>query len=181
VDRDADAEVHLVALPHLVHDRAERLEQVEAGLHAPSGVVLVGDGVTEVGEHAVADEAGDPAVVAPHHAVTGDLVAAEHLPDELRVVGVAEGRGAHDVAEHHGQLAPLTCGRGDLVGALEQRLRLAVAGRQGQRGAREVPHRVPIAALRRTRGVDQQVPDPIVVPPTRHGGQRTRASPLRRW
>src|SRR5215831_1276202 len=82
----------------------EILDDIEPRLHRATRVVLVGLGVAEVDQHAVAEILGDGPVESPDGG--GHLLI---RPDNLtKVFGVepsGEIRGAHEIAEHDGELS----------------------------------------------------------------------------
>ncbi len=79
------------------------MDDVQGGPGGALGVVFIGDGVAEVGEDAVAKEAGDLAAVAGN----GGTAAVPVLLDGGKVVfhveAFAEGGGADEVDEHDGE------------------------------------------------------------------------------
>jgi hypothetical protein len=63
--------------------------------------------VAEIGQHAVAHELGNEAVVGRHHSRAGSLIGEDDLAHVLGIkFGGQPGR-AHKVTEHHGELAAL--------------------------------------------------------------------------
>jgi hypothetical protein len=178
VHRDADPELDAVPLPHLLGDGSQRIEEVQAGLHRPAGVVLVRHGMAEEGEDPVADVAADAPLVAPHRRVAGGLVRPQDLPDELRVALLAQGGGPDHVAEHHGELAALTRPGRRRVGPVEQVLGLGALRQQRQGGAGEVAHGPPVGLVGGGARIGQQVAHPLLVPPFRHA---SRGYAVRRW
>ena len=85
-------------------------------MHGPRGVILVRAGKAEIGEHAVAHEFGDEAVVARDHAGNGVLVGADDPPHVLGIEPRRKRGRADEVGEHHGEL-PALGGVGRLCGA----------------------------------------------------------------
>jgi hypothetical protein len=75
--------------------------------HRPLGVVLMRPRVAEIGQHPVAHEFGDKAVIARDDAGNGVLIGAERLAQFLGVEPSRQRRRADEIAEHHRQLPPL--------------------------------------------------------------------------
>ncbi len=90
----------------------ERLVQrAERGAHRARGVVLVGLRVAEVHEQPVAEVLRDVARVALDHCRRRILIGAHDAAEIFGVEALREIGGAHQVAEHHGELAALGVGR----------------------------------------------------------------------
>ena len=79
---------------------------IEPRPHGAFGVVLVGPGIAEVGENAIAHVAGHETVETIDCRLTGILVSQIHLPQILRVQTPGEFGRADQIAEHHRKLAP---------------------------------------------------------------------------
>ncbi len=75
--------------------------------HRPLGVVLMRPRIAEIGQHPVAHEFGDKAVIARDDAGNGVLIGADLLAQFLGVEPRRQGRRADEIAEHHRQLPPL--------------------------------------------------------------------------
>ena len=87
--------------------RASPLGEFEPRPHGPLGLVLVCPRPAEVGEHAVAHELRDVALVAADHLAADILIASDHLAHVLGIeLGRQRGR-ADQIDEHHRQLPPL--------------------------------------------------------------------------
>ena len=84
-----------------------RLDDGEPGLHGALGVMFVGLGIAEIGEHAVAHVLGDETAVALDQLRAAAMIGAD---DPAHVLGIEPRRQrgrADEVAEHHGELAAL--------------------------------------------------------------------------
>jgi hypothetical protein len=75
--------------------------------HRPLGIVLMRPRIAEIGQHPVAHEFGDKAVVARDDAGNGVLIGADLLAQFLGVEPGRHGGRADEIAEHHRQLPPL--------------------------------------------------------------------------
>ena len=64
VDADAHGDLRIPALAQLRSEPSRSLDDVEAGQHRPLGVVVMGDGIAEVGQHAIAGVLVNVAAVA---------------------------------------------------------------------------------------------------------------------
>jgi hypothetical protein len=69
--------------------------------------LLVRPWISEVDQHAVAHELGDVTFVARDLASDRVLIAADDIPQVLRIQAFGKRRGAYEVDEHHRQLAAL--------------------------------------------------------------------------
>ena len=79
----------------------------EPGPDGALGVVLVRVRIAEIDEHAVAHVLGDEAVVAADRVGDAAVIGADHLAQVLGIEPRRQRRRADQVAEHHGELAPL--------------------------------------------------------------------------
>ena len=113
----------------------------EASPNGALGIVLMGFGVAEIGEHAVAHELGDVALEACDLGRDGVLIGADDLAHLFGIQPRRQLGRADQVAEHHSQLSPLGFGcrrqrpacassRGRFVG---QRRATAAAESRGRR------------------------------------------------
>ncbi len=84
-----------------------RIDDVETGPHRPLGLVLMGARVAEIDEDAVAHVLGDKAVVMPDRGTAPALIRRDDIAQIFGVHPGRECRRSHQVAKHHGQLAPL--------------------------------------------------------------------------
>jgi hypothetical protein len=80
---------------------------VEPGSHGALGVILVGAGIAKIGEHAIAHEPGDVAVVNGNDVGAGGPVGADHLPHVLWIEASGDLGRTYQIAEHHGEMASL--------------------------------------------------------------------------
>jgi hypothetical protein len=71
---------------------------------------LIGIRPAEIRQHAIADEAGDIALLAGHRGSNARLIGREDFPQIFGIESAGQRRRAHDVTEQHGDLPPL--GRG---------------------------------------------------------------------
>ena len=90
---------------------AHRRFYLQPGPHRPLGVVLMRPRIAEIGQHPVAHEFGDKAVIARDDAGNGVLIGADLLAQFLGVEPHRQGRRADEIAEHHRQLPPLGLAR----------------------------------------------------------------------
>ena len=103
--RDADADLEIFIRPRF--ELRDDGRDVEAGPDRTLGVLLMGARKAEIGQHAIAHEFGDEAVIARDRARTGVLIGANDLAHVLRIEpGRQRGR-ADEIAEHDGELATL--------------------------------------------------------------------------
>ena len=105
IDRRADRPA-VVQAGHLGH-------QLQAGAHRPCRVVLVGMGIAEVDQQAIADVLGDVSLVAGDHVGAGPLIGLQDLAQLLRVETLRQRGGAGQIAEHDGELPALRLRRDD--------------------------------------------------------------------
>jgi hypothetical protein len=91
---------------------ADAADDVERGAHGAFGIVLVGDRVAEIGQDAVAQEAGDVAAVARDRLAAELAIDAHQLEQVFRVEPLTEARRADEVHEHDCQWAMLARSRG---------------------------------------------------------------------
>jgi hypothetical protein len=88
---------------------------LQPGTHRPLGIVLMRPRITEIGQHPVAHELSDKAVIARDAAGNGVLIGAELLAQFLGVEPRRQGRRADEIAKHDRQLPPLGHGRTALL------------------------------------------------------------------
>ncbi|MCZ6508704.1 MAG: hypothetical protein O7A04_11750, partial [Acidobacteria bacterium] len=88
------------------------MDQVQAGTYRPLGVVLMGPGIAKISERAIAHKLGDVALEAADGVGAGFLVGADHLAQVFGVEPLGERRRAHQIDEHHRELASLSLGSG---------------------------------------------------------------------
>ena len=87
-----------------------RPDDGEPGAHRPFGGVFAGLRIAEIGEHPVAQILGDVTAQADDFRRAELLVGADDLAKIFRVESLGELGRAHQIAEQHGQLAPLGAG-----------------------------------------------------------------------
>ena len=88
--------------------RFHRVHDLQGGAHAALGIVLVGAGPAEVGHHRIASILRHLSLVARHHFVARFAVGLHQLAQFLGVEALGQRGGTHQIAEHHGELAPLS-------------------------------------------------------------------------
>jgi hypothetical protein len=112
----------------------------ETGAYRPLSVVLVGDWVAEVNQEPITQVLGDVAPEALDDPCRGLLVSADDGTQFLRIEPFRQCRRAHQVAEHHRQLAAFAFGgcRGDGGGGGWRRERFGCGGERSQLGAIEL-------------------------------------------
>jgi len=96
-------------------------EDRQASANRALGVFLLRVRVAEINQHAVAHELGDVAVEAPDGFAHRLLIGADHVAHVLGIEPRREVCRIREIAEHHGQMAPL--------GARQ----LALGGKHGRR------------------------------------------------
>jgi hypothetical protein len=101
---DADPACERMAARHAYgsHCRGDRETSPDRAL----GLILMRLRPAEIGKNAVADELGGLPLEPGHLATDDVLVVPDHLADLFGVEAFRERGGAHEVHEHHGQLAP---------------------------------------------------------------------------
>ena len=107
--RDADPrrERHVAADGEL----GDRFGQLQTGTHGALGIVLVRARKAEVGEHPVAQEAGDVPAPALHDLAAAVAVGAHQRAHVLGIEAAGERGRADEVAEQHRQMAALGAAR----------------------------------------------------------------------
>ena len=107
VDADADLEPEGLLHRKLGPELLDVAGELETSLHGATRLALVGGGIAEVGQHAVAVELGDVSGVPNDDVRDGGVVAAERLAQVLRIQPLRELSRVDEVAEQHGHVAPL--------------------------------------------------------------------------
>jgi hypothetical protein len=107
VDADARRQTYSVLGLERIVQRAKGGEDLAPGTHGAFGVVLVGLRITEVHEQPVAQILGDVPRVAVDRPGRRPLIGAHDAAQVLGVEVLGEIGRAHQVAEHHRELAPL--------------------------------------------------------------------------
>ena len=119
VDAEPHGELHPVLCRQTGIQGGDGLDNAQAGVHGAPGIVFMGRGVAKIDQQPIAEILGDMALVVLDDLGRGLLVGADHGAQVFRVELAGELRGAHQVAEHHGQLSPF-------------RIRSAVCQRRGE-------------------------------------------------
>ncbi len=103
--RDADANLQLGADigPKVGHG----VDQREPCARRLLGIILMRLGIAEIGKHAVPHEAGNDALVAADHLRDAGVISLHDLAQVLGIETRRKRRRAHQIAEHHRQLASL--------------------------------------------------------------------------
>ena len=101
-----DTEPHVQPLRR--GELADRVDHREPGSHRPFGVVLMRLRIAEINQHAVAHILGDKAAKAADGVGDAPVVGADDLAQILGIEAGRERRRADQIAEHDGQLAPLS-------------------------------------------------------------------------
>jgi hypothetical protein len=89
----------------------QRSEDPQPGPHSPLGIIFVGCGIAEVHQQPIPQMLGNVSVIALDHVGAGCLIGAYYLAQLFRIKLLGECGGAHQVTEHHGELATLGLGR----------------------------------------------------------------------
>jgi len=104
-----DAHVHSQVHPALLRQTAialtHRFRHPESGPHRPLGIILMGIGVAEIDEQAIAEILSNMALIALDDLGTRILVGPHHLASAFRVKLVGEPGRVHEVAKQHSELA----------------------------------------------------------------------------
>jgi hypothetical protein len=88
--------------------RSDRFDKRQGAAHSPLGIVFMGLGIAEVGEHAVTHVLGDEATALGDLVVATSMVGADDPPHVLRIMLRGQRCRAHQIAEHHREL-PTFC------------------------------------------------------------------------
>ena len=99
-----DARLQLVAGMGL--RRADHRRDFQSRPHRPPGIVLMGAREAEIGQNAVAHEAGNEAIMVRDEVRAGVLIGAQDPPHILGIEPRRQRRRSREVAQHHGQLPP---------------------------------------------------------------------------
>ena len=130
VDADAGGDFDALLASDGGRHRVERTEELEPREHGLASVVLARLGEAEVGHDPVADVVGDLPPVRGDGVLRELLVTLEHVAHRLGLVLLRHLGRAHEVDEHHRQLASLTTGRRRSAGARRGVRRAARRARQ---------------------------------------------------
>jgi hypothetical protein len=112
VDANAHGDVRFSALTQLRGEPLRSLDDVEAGENRTLGVVVVGDGVAEIGQYAIAGVLMNVAAVAVGTLDTHLLIGAQQRAQGLGVETPGQRRRPDDVCEQHRELATLSFAAG---------------------------------------------------------------------
>ncbi len=121
VDAEPHGELHPVLCRQTGIQGGDGLDNAQAGVHRPPGIVFMGRGVAKIDQQPIAEVLGDMARVVLDDLGRGLLVGAHHRTQVFGVELARELRGAHQVAEQHRELPSF-------------RLRRAVGHRRGEDG-----------------------------------------------
>ena len=111
MDADAHGQADVLARQQTRAVGDHRGHDGQAALDGAARVVFVRIGVTEIRQHPVAQVLRDMPVEARNHRAANRMVGVQDVAKVFRVEPGRQGRGADQVAEHHGQMAPLGMGR----------------------------------------------------------------------
>ena len=100
---DADATREWVHEAHPFHG----LHNLQRRTYGALGIILVGNGPTEVDHQPIAQMLGDMAVIARHHLGARGAARLHQLAQVLWVEALGQPCGADHIAKHHGELPPL--------------------------------------------------------------------------
>jgi hypothetical protein len=127
-----DAETHAQILSR--RQAADRLDYRQPGAHRTLGIVLMRPRITEIDQHPVAHIFRDKAVEAADRIADRTVVAADQLPQILRVMAGRQCRRADQITEHHRQLAAFGVGGSRCI--TERRYHCGVGHQGAERGDR---------------------------------------------
>ena len=153
-----NADAHREAAANCLFDveLVDRIDDREAGVDRPFGVVLVHLGKPEIGQDTVAEIAGDESVVTGNQIGTGVLVDADDVTHVLGIEDVGDRSRIDQIAEQNGQLSPFRfAGYGHAVprpGSSRRRRRL----RQGAAATAAKLGAGPVGAAARGTGHGQR-------------------------
>jgi hypothetical protein len=92
------------------------IDRRQTASYGALGVVLVGAGISKIGEHPVAHIARNEPAEAFDRPGNAAVIRADDPAQILRIEPRQQCRRAHQIAEHHGQLPPLGRSGGPCVG-----------------------------------------------------------------
>src|SRR4029450_6391951 len=114
VKAEPHGELHTVLCRQAGIQGGNGLDNAQAGVHGTPGIVFMGRGVAKIDQQAIAKVLGDMARIVLVDLGRGFLVGADHRTQVLKVELTGKLRGAHQVAEQHGELPPFRLrGRAD--------------------------------------------------------------------
>src|SRR5262245_22925027 len=87
-------------------------ENLYPRLHRPLGIVFMRSGIAEIDEHSIPEILRDVTLKAFNHYGAGLLIGADDLSQFFRIKLDRKRRGAHQIAEQHRELTPLSFGGG---------------------------------------------------------------------
>src|SRR6266446_142090 len=88
-------------------ENADRFNDIEGGAYRSLRVVLMRFGIAEVRHHAITEILGDVAVVALDSRRASTAIYAHHVAEIFWIQTFGQRGRADEIAEHHGELAPL--------------------------------------------------------------------------
>jgi hypothetical protein len=125
-EASGDADPHVQRL--LCRKPADRVDDRQPGAGRALGVVLVRLGIAEIDQHAVAHILGDKAAKAADGVGDTAMVGADDLAQILGIKARGQPCRTNQIAEHHGELAPLGLGGGVRRGRSPHVLRRGTPG-----------------------------------------------------
>ena len=99
-----DPDTHLQGRAGRGGELRHRLDEGKPGPHSALGIILVGLGIAEIGEHAIAHVLGNESAIALDQHRAAALIGANDLAQVLGIEPGRQGGRADEVAEHHGEL-----------------------------------------------------------------------------
>src|SRR5262249_20332442 len=75
--------------------------------HGSLGIVFVRAGIAEIGQYSVAPELGEEAIISSCDTCAGGVIGIDHGAHILRIESRRQGRRAHQIADHHGEVTAL--------------------------------------------------------------------------
>ena len=129
-----DPDTHLQGRSGRGGELRHRLDEGKPGPHGALGIILVGLGIAEIGEHSVAHVLGNESTVALDQHRAAALIVTNDSPQVLGIEPGRQGGRADKVAEHHGEVTAFS-------GVLWPRLGHSGGGRRDRVITCELPDR----------------------------------------
>ena len=114
MDAKPDGNAHACILHQTRTERPHGVEDAKPCADRPLRIVLVGLGIAEVDQQAIAEILGDMAVKGLDHLGTGLLIGPHHRAVVFGSSCLASARRVHQITEHHRKLAAFGVRRWDL-------------------------------------------------------------------
>src|SRR6516165_1293194 len=103
--RDADA--NRERFPGARLELGNRGNDIQSRPHGSLGIVFVREGIAEIGQYPVPPELGEEAVIASRNTGAGGVIGIDHGTHVLRIESSRQGSRAHQIADHHCEMAAL--------------------------------------------------------------------------